>query len=100
MILTDFMRIVCFFPDSFEGYQYALLTFRTKYEVGLKKALSKLDRTTYLYKYNGLIILHMQIDPGPQKYNSATARFGELEEMGIIHDLRVSVPNRWKNIHT
>ena len=99
-ILKQCKTLVCFFPDSFEGYQYALLTFRTKYEIGLKKALSKLDRTTYLYKYNGLIILQIQIDPGPQKYNSATARFGELEEMGIIHDLRVSVPNRWKNIHT
>ncbi len=99
-ILEQCKVLVCFFPHRFEGYQYVLLTFKTKYEVGLRKALSKLDRSTYLYKYDGLIILHLQVDPGAQEYNRATARFGELEEMGIIHDLRVSIPSRWKNIHT
>lgn len=99
-ILKQCKTLVCFFPYSFEGYQYVLLTFKTKYEIGVEKALSRLDRTTYLYKYGELIILHLQVDPGAQEYNRATARFGELEEMGIIHDLRVSVPNKWKNIHT
>ncbi|MBU7047009.1 MAG: hypothetical protein HXS54_11305 [Theionarchaea archaeon] len=98
-IIKQCKNLVCFFPNSFDGYQYVLLTFRTKYEIGLEKSLSKLDRTTYLYKSNGLIILHLQVDPDPQEYNKATSRFGELEEMGIIHDLRVSVPNRWKNIY-
>ena len=48
-----------------------LLTFRTKYEIGLEKSLSKLDRTTYLYKSNGLIILHLQVDldPHPNIYS-------------------------------
>lgn len=98
-ILKQCKTLVCFFPKSFEGYQYVLFTFKTKYEIGLEKALSKLDRTTYLYKFNGLIILQMQVDPGAQEYNKTTARFGELKEMGIIHDLRVSVPIGWKNIY-
>lgn len=98
-ILKQCKTLVCFFPNSFEGYQYVLLTFRTEFEVGLEKALSKLDRTIYLYKSSGLIILHMQIDPGAQEYNKAIAHFQELEEAGIIHDLRVSIPIKWKNIY-
>ena len=98
-ILKQCKTLVCFFPNGFESYEYVLLIFKTKYEVGLEKALSKLDRTTYLYKYNGSIILHLQVSSENQEYNKATARFGELEEMGIIHDLRASIPNRWKNIH-
>lgn len=90
---------MCFFPIGFENYQYVLLTFKTKYEVGLEKALSKLDRTTYLYKYNELIVLQLQVDPTGQEYNKVAARFEELEEMGIIHDLSVSIPIGWKNIH-
>lgn len=98
-ILKQCKTLVGFFPNSFEGYQYSLLTFRTEFEIGLEKALSRLDRTIYLYKYNGLIILHMQVDPGAKEYNKAIARFEELEEWGMIHDLRVSIPIRWKNVY-
>lgn len=98
-ILEQCKTLVSFFPIGFENYQYVLLTFKTEYEVGLEKALSKLDRTTYLYKYDGLIVLHLQVDPGAQEYNKVTARFEELDETGIINDLHVSIPNRWKNIY-
>ena len=72
-VLTFFVN-PAFFPSLVKGYQYVLLTFKTEYEVGLEKALSKLDRTTYFYKYNGLIILQLQVDPGAQEYNRANPR--------------------------
>ena len=91
--------LTCFFPNGFYDYQSVLLTFKTKYEVGLEKALSELDRSSYLYKYDSTIILLIFIDRDTQVYNKITKRFGELEEMGIIHDLRVSIPNTYDSIY-
>ena len=82
---------------SYEGYQYVFLTFKTEYETGLLNALKKLDRTSYLYKYRDMIILIAFLLPEPLSYNSAVDKFKELEEVGIIHDLRVSIPREWHN---
>lgn len=98
-VLKQAKILTCFFPNGFYDYQSVLLTFKTKYEVGLKKALSELDRLSYLYKYNSTIILLIFIDRDTQVYNKITKRFGELEEMGIIHDLRVSIPNTYDSIY-
>ena len=98
-ILNQVKTLICFFPIGFHNFQYSIVTFSTKYEVGLRKALKKVDRTVYLYKSEGRIILHMQIDPGPAAINRVTARFKELEESGIIHDLRASIPMKWKNLY-
>lgn len=98
-ILKQVKTLVCFFPIGFYNYQYSIVTFNTKYETGLRKALKKIDRTVYLYKSEGRIILHMQVDPEPAAINKVTAHFKELEENGIIHNFRASIPMEWKNIY-
>jgi len=98
-ILNQVKTLICFFPIGFYNYQYLVVTFSTKYEIGLERALKKLDRTTYLYKSEGRVILHMQVNSGPAAMNRVIARFKELEEIGIIHDFRASIPMEWKNIY-
>ncbi len=94
-ILKQCKVLSCFFPLGYTGYHYIFLTFRTQYEVGLVRALKKLDRTSYLYKYNDMILLILFLPPDPLSYNKASSRFRQLEEMGLIHKLRVSIPIEW-----
>ncbi len=94
-ILQQCRVLNCFFPLGHAGYHYIVLTFGTKYETGLVRALQRIDRTTYIYKFRGTILLILFLLPHPLSYNKAGDRFKELEEMGIIHDLRVSIPIRW-----
>lgn len=96
-ILNQCKILTCFFPLGYYGYQQIFLTFKTKYEIGVVNALKKLDRTTYLWKFNDTIILNLFLLPDALSYNRASDRFQELEEMGIIHDLHVSVPIRCHN---
>ncbi len=90
--------LACFFPLGFEGYQPIFLTFKTKFEIGIEKTLRKLNRSTYIYKFNDVIALMLFVAPEPWGYNNAVGHFKELEEMGIIHDLRVSIPINWHSI--
>lgn len=97
-ILEQCKVLICFFPLGYNGYNQIFVTFKTKYEVGLVRALKNLDRTTYLWKSGDTIILNLFLLPDPMSYNRATERFKELEEIGIIHDLHVSIPIRWYNV--
>lgn len=85
----------CFFPLGKSGYSHQVITFKTDYEIGIYKALRKLNRTTFLYKANGIIILILCLVPRPGDFNISTNKFSELEEEGIIHDLHVSTPRKW-----
>ena len=97
-MLTQCKTLSCFFPFGYSGYNKLFVTFRTKYEVGLVKALRKLDRTTYLWKSRDTIILSLFFPPEPMSYNRGVERLKELEERGVIHDLHVSIPIRWYNV--
>ena len=79
-----------FFPKGYKGYERLLLTFRTEYEVGLYDALKKLDRTSFLWKVQDFIMLILFVD----HYCATVRKFKELEENGLIRDLKVSIPNR------
>jgi len=94
-ILKQCKILSCFLPLGYNGYQYGVYTFKTKYEIGLHKTLKNLDRTSYIYKFNGTILLILFLDPGPLSINKVNDRFQHLEEIGIIHDLRISIPTRW-----
>ncbi len=94
-ILKQCKVLSCFFPLGREGYSYQLVTFKTEYETGLAKALRKLDRTTYLYKTNEIIILVLSLIPRAKDFNISTNWFKELEEKGYIHNLHVCTPRRW-----
>ena len=90
-ILPDCKVLSAFFPEGYDGYSRLLAVFKTKYEVGLLKSLEKLDRSSYIWKCNDSIILTLFVD----NYNSASERFEELEENGIIRNLSISIPTRY-----
>lgn len=96
-ISTQCKIFSCFFPLGYYGYHQIFLTFKTKYEAGLINSLKKLDRTTYLWKFNDTVILNVFLLPNALSYNRASDRFQELEEMGMICDLHVSIPIRCHN---
>ena len=85
----------CFFPLGKEGYSHQVVTFETDYEIGLLEALKKLDRTTYIYKISGIIMLVLCLTPRPKDFNISTNKFKELEEKGYIRDLHICTPRRW-----
>jgi hypothetical protein len=87
-IMKDCKVMMAFFPEGYRGYDQVLFTFETTYEIGLKEALEKIDRSSYLWKYNDTIILTLFVD----KYNDTCEHFKELEENGVIHGLRISIP--------
>lgn len=82
-------------PLGYYGYEHLFITFKTEYEIGLAHALRGLDHSPYIEKYNDTILLTLFVPPGPLSPNRASGRFQDLEEMGIIHDLRVSIPTKW-----
>ena len=90
-ILEDCKSVVGFYPRGYKGYARLFITFKTKYEIGLKESLEKLDRSSYLWKFDDTIILILFVDD----YNGTCERFTVLEEIGMIHDLRASIPIRY-----
>jgi hypothetical protein len=89
-ILNDCKLRMNFFPKGYRGYEQIFFTFRTEYEVGLYDALKKLDRTSFLWKVQDFIVLNLFVD----HYCATVRNFKELEENGLIRDLKVSIPNR------
>ncbi len=87
--------ISCFFPLGRKGYSLQLVTFKTDYEIGLINALKRLNRTTFVYKANGTIILCLNLIPRPFDFNISTKKFFDLEEKGYIRDLHVCTPIDW-----
>lgn len=85
----------CFFPLGKEGYSHQLVTFKTDYEIGVLNALKKLNRTTFIYKANGIIILVLNLIPRPKDFNISTNKFRKLEEEGYIRDLHICTPRKW-----
>lgn len=79
-----------FFPRGLPNYYHAFMTFQTEYEIGLRDELMKLDRTSFMYKFEKIIALFTYWDD--QKPHNT---FLNLEKEGIIHDLRVSIPIQW-----
>jgi hypothetical protein len=94
-IVNQSRVLTCFFPLGKEGYSHQVVTFRTDYEIGLLKSLRKLDRTTFVYKINGIIMLVLCLIPRPRDFNISTDKFRNLEENGYIHDLHICTPRGW-----
>jgi hypothetical protein len=79
-----------FFPEGLSNYFHVFLTFETDYEAGIYNELRKLDRTSFVYKFEKTMALFL--------YTQDTLEhsvFLDLEREGIIHDLDVSIPVRW-----
>ena len=88
-ILKDCKVWAAFYPHGYRYYSQALLTFKTEYEVGLREELSMLDRSSFLFKFDNTLILHLFYDNSIQHY-----AFSRLKKEGKIHDLHVSIPVR------
>lgn len=79
-----------FYPKGYDTYDKILFTFQTDYEVGMYNALKKLDRTSFFWKVRNFIILTLFVE----QYCATVRHFKELEESGLIQNLKVSIPNR------
>ncbi len=90
-IVNECKSFTAFFPKGYDNYESLLVTFKTKYEIGMKESLEKVDRSSYLWKFDDMIILILFVDD----YNRTVNRFTELEENGMIHKLRASIPIRY-----
>lgn len=69
------------------NYYHVLMTFTTDYETGIERELEKLDRTTFIYKFEDIFMLYGALDG-----YKGIERFWNLEKEGKIHKLRVSDP--------
>ena len=93
LLLKQCKIFLSFFPLGYWMYNDILLSFETDYEIGLEKALRKIDRTSYLWKFNNLILLMLHISL-QESQKKVLNRFGELQEVGLIRHLGVSIPIR------
>lgn len=98
-VLNRFYRIqkdctiwMCFFPRGYEYYKQFLVTLETDYEIGFRKELQKLDRSSYIYKIGDLLLLHLFLD-----MSTDLCFLLDLEKRGVIHSLSVSVPLKYYN---
>jgi hypothetical protein len=92
-ILKDCDIWLSFYPKGYETYQKAILTFETKYETNLKEELSKIDRSTFLFKFNEKIILHLTFT-----HYSELRTFEIFKKERKIKNLRFSMPITHQNI--
>jgi hypothetical protein len=76
-----------FFPGGYSNYSQSLLCFKTKYEIDLYNELSKLDCSSFIFKFGDCILLHLVHDSNFENY-----RFFELRKEGKIKDLEMSFP--------
>ncbi len=56
-IVRDCKTWISFFPYGLFNYHHFFASFETDYETGLYKELGKLDRTSYIYKHEGGLML-------------------------------------------
>ncbi|MGD2251266.1 MAG: hypothetical protein PVF58_22945 [Candidatus Methanofastidiosia archaeon] len=84
-----------FFPLGRKGYSFQLLTFKTDFELGIVNTLKELNRSTFVYKTNGTLILCLHLMPRPMDFNFSTKKFLDLEEKGYIRDLHACTPIDW-----
>ncbi len=91
-VLNQCKVFTSFFPIGRNGYSFQVVLFKTEYELGVLKALKKLNRTSYLYKFQGTIMLGLFLGPDIKAYQKSADRFAYLEEIGLIRDLSISIP--------
>ena len=98
-ILNRFYRIqkdcsiwMPFFPKGYNNYNQFIVQLETTYEAGLRNELQELDRSTYIYKIDDFLLLHLFL-----KKNKNLDFLLDLEKKGVIHSLSVSNPLRHHN---
>lgn len=87
-IVKDCKVCTGFYPLGYSQYDPFLVTFRTEYETGIRKFLTGLDRSSWLFKVDDMLILYLF----QTHINLTCLKFAEINEMGIIEDFRVGIP--------
>ncbi|KYK33741.1 MAG: hypothetical protein AYK18_14670 [Theionarchaea archaeon DG-70] len=87
-IVKDCKVFVGFFPLGYSQYDHLLVTMRTEYEIGIREFLKGLDRSSWLFKVDDLLVLYLF----HTHINLTCLKFGEMNCMGIIEDVRVGIP--------
>jgi hypothetical protein len=77
-----------FYPLGYSQYDPLLVTFRTGYETGVRKFLTGLDRSSWLFKVDDMLILYLF----QTHINLTCLKFAEINDMGITEDFRVGIP--------
>jgi hypothetical protein len=91
-IIKDCDIWLSFYPKGEKTYPEAILTFKTKYEANLKSELEKIDRTSFMYKFNETIILYLHYDT----YKDLKT-FEILKKERKMRELQFSRPIAWEN---
>jgi hypothetical protein len=86
-ILKDCTIWIPFFPQGYGNYTQYYLSFETEYETGFVKELKRIDRSSYVYKIDDVMLLNLFFEKRLEIDSIL-----QLEKKGIIHDLRVSSP--------
>jgi hypothetical protein len=89
-ILNDCKVSTSFYPKGYNYYQKALLRFTTKYERNLWEELKKIDRSSFLYKYDDSILLILFYED----YNDLKI-FDILKKERKIKNVELSTPIAW-----
>jgi hypothetical protein len=87
-ILNDCKVFLGFYPLGYKAYEPFLVTFTSKYETGIREWLQQLDRTSFLFKTDDLMLVsffHRHI-------NRTCLKLVQLEEIGIIHSFKWAIP--------
>jgi hypothetical protein len=84
--------IFCTPLQGYSNYNQFIVQLETKYEVGLRDELKKLDRSSYIYKIDDFLLLHLFLEK-----NKNLEFLLDLEKKGLIHSLSVSIPLRYHN---
>jgi len=87
-IVRDCKVLMGFFPLGYARYDHLLVTLKTEYETGVRKFLAGLDRSSWLFKVDDLLVLYLF----HTHINLTCLKFGEMNYMGLINHIRVGFP--------
>ena len=79
-----------FYPLGFDLYSQAIITFKTEYEIGIVNELEKIDRSSFIFKFDDIIILFLSYENTSMNYP-----FSKLRKEGKICELHISNPVRY-----
>lgn len=86
-IIHDCIMWMPFFPLGYENYTQYFISFKTDYETGFLEELKKIDRSSYIYKVNDVLLMNLFFE----KHLEINSILG-LEKKGVIYNLCVSSP--------
>lgn len=87
-VVKDCRIAMGFFPQGYLTYSPLLLSMKTDCETGMEKWLSALDRSSWLFKIDDVLMVYLF----STHVNLTCLKFLEMQHVGIIRNVRVSIP--------